>query len=362
MAKRRKLEAPKPEELAELEEGFAAKPLNPNEGLTAPIAQVAADAAGAGGALSADQRVAQAQAGVDAQSWRAAEAEGRVLKDIPLDDIDEGFLARDRVSMMRDELEELKFSLMANGQRLPIEVVPLVDEPGRYGLISGWRRYTVFRELRDGGTEGFETLKALVRPDSEAADAYTAMVEENEIRSSLSPFERGRIAVIAAGQGAFASPDEAVKVIFAAASKAKKSKIRSFALVHEELGDLLNFGEDLTERAGLRIANAIREGFAERLRAKLEMGNGDSAASEWAMMEEVLIEAEETATGPDRSNRSRKPAPRAQGGGAIDLGNGIQIERVKIKGGYAVQITGTIVDADMVDQIMVEVKRRLSPP
>ena len=60
--------------------------------------------------------------------------------------------------------------------------------------------------------------------------------------------------MLVAGQGHFADVEEAVARLFGAASKAKRSKIRSFALVHEELGDMLAFPEELTEKGGLRLA------------------------------------------------------------------------------------------------------------
>ncbi|MEM9496464.1 MAG: ParB N-terminal domain-containing protein [Pseudomonadota bacterium] len=359
MAKRRKLELPDKADLDKLEEGFAAKPLSVKSSLAAPIAQVAADSAQAGSAMSAAERAAQAKDGADAEAWRVAQADGRVLLDLPLGAIQIGYLSRDRVSIMREELDELKHSLVANGQRLPIEVVPLEDDPGRYGLISGWRRYTACRELQEFGLEEFGTIKALVRQPTDAASAYTAMVEENEIRASLSPYERGRVAVVAAGQGAFATPDAAVNEIFAAASKAKRSKIRSFALVHEELGDLLNFGEDLSERAGLRLANAIREGYGETLRDQLERGSGESAAVEWAVMEEVVLKAEDLAMGPDRSGRARQKRHPAGRTAAIELANGASIESVKRGSTYSIDFKGKNVDEELIDTVMLEIKRLL---
>lgn len=99
--------------------------------------------------------------------------------------------------------------------------------------------------------------------------AFAAMIEENEIRSSLSHFERGRIAVIAAQQGAFANVEASVEALFQQASKAKRSKIRSFALIFEELGDMLAFPEALREKDGLRLATGLRDGAERALREAL---------------------------------------------------------------------------------------------
>jgi ParB family chromosome partitioning protein len=70
-------------------------------------------------------------------------------------------------------------------------------------------------------------LAVLRRPDT-AAEAYVAMVEENEIRVGLSYYERARVAARAAEAGVFEDASAAIDVLFSTASKAKRSKIRSF--------------------------------------------------------------------------------------------------------------------------------------
>lgn len=106
------------------------------------------------------------------------------------------------------------------------------------------------------------------------------MVEENEVRANLSHYECRGIAVPAAEQGHFAHVEEAVARLFGAASKAKRSKIRSFAMVHEELGDMLAFPEELTEKNGLRLAAALRQGVEGELRAALAAQSPSDGASE----------------------------------------------------------------------------------
>uniref|UniRef100_UPI0038B38FC8 ParB/RepB/Spo0J family partition protein n=1 Tax=Mangrovicoccus ximenensis TaxID=1911570 RepID=UPI0038B38FC8 len=169
-----------------------------------------------------------------------------------------------------EEMAELKSSIRASGLRLPVEVFELseTDASGaRFGLLSGFRRLAAIRALEaETGDPAFAQIKAIVREPGTAARAYLAMVEENEIRADLSPYERGRVAVLAVSHGAFERVEDAVDGLFHAASKAKRSKIRSFALVHEELGDLLVWPEALTERAGLRLANALRAGLGPQLR------------------------------------------------------------------------------------------------
>lgn len=358
MARRRRLDAPGAGELAQIEAGFAAKPVPDRMGLAAPIAQVAGEAARLSQPEGTGARVAQALDAADAGAWRVAQATGRVLQDLPLSAIVTEHLVRDRMEVLRADLDELKHSIRENGQRLPVEVVAL--EGGRFGLISGWRRVTVLQELQaEGGP--LRQVTALVRPATEAAASYLAMVEENELHSPLTPYERGRIAVMAADQGAFPSPDAAVEGIFAAASKAKRSKIRSFALVHEELGDLLNFPTDLSEKNGLRLAQALRQGFGAQLRAALAVGQGVDPAGEWAQMEPALRQAEASEREPARGGRP-KSAPFARGDGHREaLANGISMERVIHEDGYSIRLRGRVVDAEMTNLVMDEIRRLLGP-
>ncbi|SDE79903.1 ParB/RepB/Spo0J family partition protein [Limimaricola pyoseonensis] len=289
MARRRTLEAPDPAALAEIEKGFAAKPGAAPMGLGAPIAKVASETAQSRDARSAEERAAEARRARDAEAYARAQAEGRVIETLPIERIRINHLTRDRAEADAEAMEELIASIRANGQRLPVEVVALED--GQYGLISGWRRVRALSLLAAEAGRPAEA-RAIVRPPVEAGAAYAAMVEENEVRAQLTPYERGRIAAVAAHLGAFESMEAAVDEIFAAASKAKRSKIRGFALVHYELGDVLGFGRELSEVAGMKLAGALRGGFAAKLRAALEHRSAGSAAEEWALLAPVLAEAE----------------------------------------------------------------------
>jgi len=91
------------------------------------------------------------------------------------------------------EMEALKTSLSAHGQRTPIEVEDLGQEPDgshRFGLISGWRRLTALKALyAETGEDRFGRVLALLRKPHDRADAYISMVEENEIRAGLSYYD-----------------------------------------------------------------------------------------------------------------------------------------------------------------------------
>jgi len=252
MAKRRKLQAPSADDLTALEEEFR-RETAPKASLAAPIAQVASDTAQAADMRSAEERAEIARNRTDAERLREAEGGGRLILEIPIDEIDDATLIRDRMSLDPEEMEELKRSIAAHGLRLPIEVFERggSGEGRRYGLLSGYRRLRAVAELRDlWESEKYLTIRAILRDPEEMGGTFVAMVEENEVRANLSHFERGRIAVLASQEGAFVNPEAAVDALFATASKAKRSKIRSFALIFEELGDMLSFPEALREKIG----------------------------------------------------------------------------------------------------------------
>lgn len=357
MAKRRRLEAPGAEALAEMEAGFAAKPAADRIGLAAPIGQIVGEAARTTLPLDPETRHAIARNSADAEAWRKARQEGRVISELPLAAIDLDHLVRDRMVAEEVELDELKASIRAHGLRLPVEVIAL--EGGRYGLVSGWRRLTVLHELQ-AENAAFNSVKAIIRAPYEAGAIYTAMVEENELRAQISPYERGRIAVMAAGLGAFIDTDGAIETIFATASRAKRSKIRSFALVHEELGDMLNHPTDLSERNGLRLAHALREGFAPQLRHALIRSTRSDPALEWALLEPIIAGSEAGERRPERGGRPKAPSAKPASP-AYALANGVTMERVQHEDGYSIRLRGTVVNGEMTDLLMDQLRRLLPP-
>jgi hypothetical protein len=189
---------------------------------------------------------------------RSAKADGRLIQALPLDVVDQSYLVRDRISLADSEMEALRTSLRARGQQTPIEVVEL--EGGQFGLISGWRRLTALHTLyEETGDDSFATVKALLRQPATASDAYLAMVEENEIRVGLSYYERARIAARAAERGVYPDEGAALRGLFAAASRAKRSKIGSFVRIYHALDAHLRFASAISERLGLAIAKVLKK-------------------------------------------------------------------------------------------------------
>lgn len=355
MAKRRRLTAPDASALQELEEGFATKPalggMLDTKSAVPPIAQVAAEAASLNGMASVTDRVALARDQGDAERLRQAEQAGLLVQRIAIDSIDQDFIRRDRLGEDDDAMEELVSSIVTHGLRSPIEVVKTEDG---HGLISGFRRLVAFRQLAAMG-QGFGEIPAFVRTDASGETAYVSMVEENEIRANLSHYERGRISVLAAGQGVFASVEVAVDRLFSAASKAKRSKVRSFAVVHEALGDLLRFPTALTEKAGLQLATALRGGAQVQLRAALDGADAKDAKAEWALLQLALkgsVEGSRDATRGGRPQQiTRVPERSLPKGGVL---------RAEVTAdGLRIELKGRVLNADTAERLLQLIARQI---
>ena len=279
MTRRRRLNAPDPARIA------TATPPPPPLSLP-PVARSAADAAAAAALADLGSLVSDAR------------AEGRLLERVALEAIDTDYLIRDRMHVDADELEALVVSVRARGQTTPIEVHDLGRDPPRYGLISGWRRVLALKRLAATSPARFGTAIARVIPPREVPAlraAYVAMVEENEIRVGLSPFERARIVVracTAAREGAavFDSDRAALQTLFASLSPARRSRIGAFMTVVRDLGAHLRFPAALSERQGLALARALKAdpGLGARVCAALAQAGPHDAAAEAGVLARVL--------------------------------------------------------------------------
>jgi len=289
-----------------------------------PIADIANDAATTNALMELSDTI------------NTARAQGRWIEQIPLDAIKADYLVRDRTVVDADEMEALKASLRGNGQQVAIEVVSLGQNT--YGLISGWRRLTALREMSQEG--GLDTVLAIVRKPHDAAASYLAMVEENEIRSGLSFYERGRIVTKAVDEGAYESDKVALAALFHAVPRAKRSKIGSFVRIVRALDDALKFPTALSERSGLALAQALTDdvGLTSRLQKKLDQTPAPSAATELAWIAAMI-------KGPVQAKE--RPA-------AVSLPSGLQYS---VKAGGKITLSGSaLLDDAFVDRLIQTLK------
>lgn len=243
----------------------------------APIAQMAGDAA----AVAALREVTD--------ELQAARTEGRLVQQIPLGAIEVDHLLRDRIHQDDEDMAALRESLRARGQQTPVDLVDL--GAGRYGLISGWRRLMALSALYAETKEArFSTVQGLLRRPDGSADAYLAMVEENEIRVALGHYERGRIAAKAAEAGVYPDVQTALKHLFSSASRAKRSKIGTFVTIYHQLDAALRFPAALSERLGLALAAALEAdaGLGPRLAQMLGKAAPQTPAAEQALLARAL--------------------------------------------------------------------------
>lgn len=245
-----------------------------------PIAQVA----GAVASNAAAQELADA--------LTSARAEGRLAQDIGLDEIDETHLTRDRIAVAAADMAALEASIETRGQQMPLEVVDLGAEARpRYGLISGWRRLAALRALQSRtGEARFATARAVLRRPETAAEAYLAMVEENELRVGLSYYERAQVAARSTDMGVFESSATATRALFPTASKAKRSKINAFIRIFRVLDPVLSFPEAIGERLGLQLSKALDAGQGAKIYKVLEAGSAADAEAELALVARALAQ------------------------------------------------------------------------
>ncbi|MEX3313502.1 ParB N-terminal domain-containing protein [Sulfitobacter sp. PS-8MA] len=327
MAKRKRLAVPNPTQTAAPETNAMDIPIGyvPDQmKRRAPIADVAGQAA----TTAALETVAG--------EMQSAREEGRLVQKIPLDAVDAGHMIRDRIAIDEEEMTTLEASLRTRGQQTPIEVVETT--PGRYGLISGWRRLSALRNLAQRG-EGPGNVLALIRKPDSASDAYIAMVEENEIRVGLSYFERASIVSNAVREGVFRDEKEALNSLFAAASRAKRSKIKSFLPVVKTLGAWLRHPSALTERLGLAVSARLQADpdWGKRLYDRLRKADPATAEDEAALIQKAL----ESSAAP-KNTAPKPPKPLAK-----PAAPAITVSRSK----SALHLSGPDVTEDLLDAV-----------
>ncbi|TFL17175.1 ParB/RepB/Spo0J family partition protein [Jannaschia formosa] len=248
----------------------------------------------------------------DAKAFRAAAAEGRVLSDLPLDRIRTDALPRDRLELeavaQSDEMEELKASIRARGQREPIEVWA---EGDGYQLLKGWRRLTALSQLfAETGEARFSTVTARVAADPRDRLArYIDMVEENVVREDLTFAEMAQVAIAAAlDEGVDEiDPDAMVGRLYGALHKTKRSYIRSFVFLLSVLGEDLKFPKAVARNLGVEVSRALRRPDAvEALRARL------AEAADAEAQTRILTEFLESAKPAPKEGPAPAPSPKLE--------------------------------------------------
>jgi ParB family transcriptional regulator, chromosome partitioning protein len=265
-----------------------------------------------------------------------ARNEGRLVVNIPLDAIESDHMVRDRVALNEEDMATLEASILTRGQQTPIEVIEIA--PGRYGLISGWRRLSAIRSLAQRD-QGPSSVLALIRNPETAADAYISMVEENEIRVGLSYFERANIVARTVREGIFRTEKEALNELFASASRAKRSKIKSFLPIVEAIGAWVRHPTSLTERIGLSVSARLQidPAWGKALSESLRKSRPASVEDETALIVNALKEGEDNQENDNKTSEFDIEHPNLK----------IKVKRSK----GTMQLSGPDVTDDLLDAV-----------
>jgi ParB family chromosome partitioning protein len=273
---------------------------------------------------------------------------------ILLAEIDATALTRDRTGLDPEPQAELELSIAASGLRQPIELFPLSppSAPHLYGLLTGYRRLHAFRTLHERtGQDRYAAIPAFLRAETTLAAAFAAMVEENEIRADLSPFERGLICVTARNQGAFASIEEAVDRLYPNACKVKRLRLRTLAFFAEEMDGQLTAPERLSQARAFRISRALSAGFGDLIRTALEESSLKDPDHQWDLLQPILAEADEHTRKPETSPRPGRPRR------VLRPRYALTVRRERTRDGWSLHFTGREATGPLMDLVLDEVER-----
>ena len=124
-------------------------------------------------------------------------------------------------------------------------------------------------------------------------------------------------------------------------------------MVFEELGDILEFPENLRERDGLRIAGALRDGYDDDIRDGLSKLKPLSADQEWDMIAGLLEGLEPNEARSARGGRPKaRPVTPGWDGGTLTLSNGITLRKEADAKGYNIQISGKSLPPDILEELI----------
>ncbi len=142
-------------------------------------------------------------------------------------------------------------------------------------------------------------------------------------------------------------------MLFFSASKAKRSKIKSFAEIFEAFGDVLAYAEDLTERRGLRIVAALRLGAEERMRDALSQVKAKSFEDEWDAILPIIESTEAKEAPAKKMGRPKTEMPSGwHGKNTLKLSTGVKLTKGLDSQGFYIRLDGRMVNSDTIETAM----------
>ena len=266
---------------------------------------------------------------------------------IPITQIETHHIPRDRTAVTKEATEELQNSLLKNGLRTPIEVY---ETDTGYALISGFRRLSAFEHLTEQGLKGFDMIEATLRHPKSPQEAAAMMVEENEIRQNLSPWEKSNIVIEAVERGLFGTYDAAIDGLYPNTNRQKRARLRAIVNVVERFDGLLTDPEFLSQQKLLRLANAVAHDWGNLIETVLMENRRASTGEQWKKITPLIKELETL----DASGHDTRPnCPKRE----IRLRKGVHFRREMTEKGYAFYITGPDADSLITRDLLDEIER-----
>jgi ParB family chromosome partitioning protein len=241
---------------------------------------------------------------------------GLITDTVAVDLIDSSKLSRDRNPTADPELNELVMSIRDVGLSNPIQIEP--TENGRYELIQGWRRLSAYRRLLeetgDGETWG-KIPAGIAAKGDQLEQLYRRMVDENLVRKDISFAEMAQLAVHYAADPLTSEQDaeKAVAILFKSAGYQKRSYIRNFIPLVQQLGDILQFAQEIPRSLGLSLAQRMQEtpGVTAAIKSELNEWDGRTAKDEMDVLRRYATQGQRNVDQPDRREHP-VPAPTAK--------------------------------------------------
>ncbi len=262
------------------------------------------------------------------------------IHEIPLDQIDENALPRDRSALDETDLSDLTLSIAAHGLRMPVEVFPSTG-PKPYGLISGFRRLSAHRELT------LSTIPAFIRQPADIPSALAQMIEENEIRADITPWERAKIVLTAIEHGYFDTIDQALPRLYPTYDHNRRARLRAVAEVVTHFGDhALTDPRSLSQRQLTRLATNLRAGMGDTMLVALQESSDKSPATQWSLLAAICEDAEAEAKAPKLHYKPGQPKYHRR------VQDDLTVRRERTKDGWTLRFTGKTAKGPLMEDIM----------
>ncbi|MEX3017138.1 ParB/RepB/Spo0J family partition protein [Gymnodinialimonas hymeniacidonis] len=261
---------------------------------------------------------------------------------IPLDQIDANALPRDRTALDPTALADLELSIAAHGLRMPVEVCRARDNVGPpYALISGFRRLTAHRNL------GLTEISAFLRTPADATAAMASMIEENEIRADITPWERAKICLTAIDAGLFDTLDQAIPRLFPTYDRNRTARLRATTEVVQHFGDhALTDPRGLSQRQLTRLATNLRGGMGDTMLIALQESSDTSPAIQWSLLTAIMDDAEAEAKAPRLQYKKGRPRHH------VRVQDDLTVRRERTKDGWTLRFTGKTACGPLMEDIM----------